>query len=371
MKNQEILHQPYTLGSLVLKNRFVMAPMTRSRAINNLPNDLMVEYYRQRSGAGLIISEALAPSANATGYVRVPGIYKDAQIEGWKKITDVVHENDAKIFAQLMHTGWASHVDNLPEGGEILAPSALVSTGSEVWTDTTKSMQKSSLPREMTKADIEATIQEFTQAALNAVKAGFDGIELHGANGYLIDEFLNPASNHRTDEYGGSIENRARFYLEVTQSVANAIGKEKVGTRISPYGVFNGMVIYPEMEETFIYLAAELNKIGIVYLHVADHSSMGTPPLTASVKDGIRANFKGTLIGVNNYTAETALADIESGYLDLPAFGRAFIANPDLPSRILNNLPLNEPDKTTLYASGSTDEKGYTDYAFAGEVISK
>ena len=370
MEHQEILHQPYTLGSLVLKNRFVMAPMTRSRALNYLPNDLMVEYYRQRSTAGLIISEGVTPSINGSGYVRVSGIYTDAQVEGWKKITDAVHENGSKIFAQLIHTGWASHVDNLPEGGESLAPSALVSTGSEVWTDT-QGLQKSSLPREMTIADIEATKDDFVKAALNAIEAGFDGIELHGANGYLLDEFLNPSSNQRTDEYGGSIENRARFYLEVTAAVVHAIGQDKVGARISPYGVFNGMIIYPEMEETFFYLATELNKIGIVYLHVADHSSMGAPPLTDSVRKGIRANFKGTIVGVKNYTAETAIADIENGTIDLPAFGRAFIANPDLPYKMLNNLPIAEPDMATLYAAGSSDEKGYTDYPFAKEVISE
>jgi N-ethylmaleimide reductase len=369
MKNQEILHQPYTLGSLVLKNRFVMAPMTRSRALNYLPNDLMVEYYRQRSTAGLIISEAVTTSANGTGYVRVSGIYTEAQILGWKKITTVVHENDAKIFAQLIHTGWASHIDNLPEGGEILAPSGIVSTGSEVWTDT-NGMQKSSLPREMTIKDIEATKKEFVQAALNAVEAGFDGIELHGANGYLLDQFLNPASNQRTDEYGGSIENRARFYIEVTAAVANAIGKDKVGVRISPYGLFNGMIIYPEIEETFFYLAAELNKIGIVYIHLADHSSLGNPPLTDSVIKGIRANFKGTIIGVKNYTGETAIADIENGTIDLPAFGRAFLANPDLPYKVLNNIELAQPDMATLYAAGDTGEAGYTDYPFAEAVLS-
>lgn len=369
MKNQEILHQPYTLGALVLKNRFVMAPMTRSRAVNYLPNDLMVEYYRQRSTAGLIISEGVATSVNGTGYVRIPGIYTQEQVEGWKKITAVIHENEAKVFAQLIHTGRASHVDNLPEGGEILAPSAIVSKDSDVWTDT-QGMQKASLPKAMTIADIEATKKEFVHAALNAVEAGFDGIELHGANGYLLDEFLNPASNQRTDEYGGSIANRTRFYIEVATEVADAIGKDKVGARISPYGLFNGMIIYPEMEDTFFYLAAELNKIGIVYLHVADHSSMGTPPLTDSVVKGIRANFKRTIVGVKNYTAETAVADIENGIIDLPAFGRAFVANPDLPYRLLNNLELAQPDMATLYASGATGEAGYTDYPSAEVVLS-
>lgn len=369
MKSQEILHQPYTLGSLVLKNRFVMAPMTRSRALNYMPNDLMVEYYKQRSTAGLIITEGVAPSANATGYVRIPGIYTEAQIEGWKKVTAAVHENDAKIFAQVIHTGWSSHVDNLPEGGEILAPSGIVSTGSDVWTDT-QGMQKASLPREMTIADIEATKNEFARAALNAIEAGFDGIELHGANGYLLDQFLNPAANQRTDEYGGSVENRARFYIEVAAAVVNAIGKDKVGARISPYGLFNGMIIYPEMEDTFFYLAAELSKIGIVYLHMVDHSSMGSPALTDSVVKGIRANFKGTIVGVKNYTAETAVADIENGTIDLPAFGRAFIANPDLPYKLLNNLELAQPDMATLYAASATGEAGYTDYPFADVVLS-
>jgi len=369
MKNQEILHQSYTLGNLALKNRFVMAPMTRSRAIDNLPNDLMVEYYRQRATAGLIITEGIAPSANGTGYIRIPGLYNEAQVAGWKKITDAVHENDAKIFAQFMHTGRASHVDNLPEGAEIVAPSA-IATADNIWTDT-NGLQPASLPREMTIEDIKQAKEEFVQAALNAIKAGFDGIEIHGANGYLPDQFLNPASNQRTDEYGGSIENRARFILEITSAIADAIGKDKVGVRISPYGVFNGMIIYPEMEETFIYLAAAFNKIGVVYLHIADHSSMGTPEVSPSVKKGIRDHFKGSFIMAKNYAAETAIADIENGIIDLPAFGRSFLANPDLPYKILNGLPLTQPDMATLYASGASGEAGYTDYPFAIASSSK
>lgn len=364
MNKLELLYAPYKLGQLELKNRFVMAPMTRSRAINNTPNDLMREYYQQRSTAGLIIAEGTAPSVNGTGYIRIPGLYNAEQIEGWKKITDAIHSNGSFIFSQLMHTGRAAHIDNLAVGGEIIAPSAVSSVGNDIWTDTL-GLQPASLPREMTIKDIEQAKSEYVQASLNAVEAGFDGVELHGANGYLLDQFLNPASNLRTDLYGGSIENRSRFFLEVTKAVSDAIGKEKVGVRISPYSNFNGMIIYPEMEELFLYLVSELNKIGIAYIHYGEHTSMGQPPLTASIKKGIRENFKGAIIVANNYNAETALRDIASNAIDLPAFGRAFLANPDLPNRILNNIPLTEPDPATFYASNGSGAKGYTDYPTA------
>ncbi len=233
------LFSNYKLGNIELKNRTVMAPMTRSRAINNIPNDLMVEYYVQRSDAGLIVTEGVAPSANGLGYPRIPGIYNKSQLEGWKKVTKDVHEKGGKIFIQFMHTGRASHPDNMEEGTEVLAPSAIALSG-EMWTDQ-NGMQPYPVPKEMTLQDIEQTENEYVQAAKNAIEAGFDGVELHGANGYLIDQFINTASNKRSDKYGGSSENRSRFAIEVAKKVVDAIGPERTAIRLSPYGAFNDM----------------------------------------------------------------------------------------------------------------------------------
>lgn len=354
------LFSTYNLGNLNLKNRIVMAPMTRSRANNNIPNDLMVEYYQQRADAGLIITEGIAPSANGLGYARIPGLYSDAQIEGWKKITDGVHKKGGKIFAQLMHTGRVSHPDNMEINAEIFAPSPVALSG-EMYTDT-QGLQPYPAPKEMTNSDIHQTQNEYVQAAKNAIKAGFDGIELHGANGYLIDQFINTVSNKRRDAYGGSMENRCRFAIEVAQKVADAIGRERTAIRLSPYGVFNDMEIFDGVEETYEYLAGQLGKMKLLYIHIVDHSSMGAPEVTDSVKAKIRNAFGGAIIisgGLNIQKAEKAL---EKGNGDLAAFGRPFIANPDLVYRMENNVKLNTPDFDTFYTPG---EKGYTDYPIA------
>lgn len=352
------LFESFKLGKIELKNKIVMSPMTRSRAIGNVPNKLMAEYYGQRAGAGLIVTEGTSPSINGLGYARIPGIYSEEQIIGWKLVTDAVHQKGGKIFLQIMHTGRISHIANIPDGGKVLAPSAIKAAG-DMWTDT-DGLKPHTEPKAFTKEELIETKNEYIQAAKNAIKAGFDGIELHGANGYLLEQFLSPHSNKREDEYGGSIENRCRFILEVAMGCSDAIGKEHVGIRLSPFGVFNDMPNYDEIEETYKYLAEELSKIGLAYIHLVDHSSMGTPNVPNTIKELIRKTFKNTLILSGGYDFEKASDDIEKGNADLVAFGRPFINNPDFVERLKNDYPLNtELDTSTFY---SADEKGYTDY---------
>jgi N-ethylmaleimide reductase len=352
------LFTPKMVGSVELGNRIVMAPMTRSRAIGNVPNLLMAEYYKQRSGAGLIITEGTSPSPNGLGYARIPGIYSKQQVEGWKKITSAVHEGGGKIFVQLMHTGRISHPLNMPEGAQILAPSAVKAAG-QMWTDSEK-LQDFPVPKEMTTADLLHTKAEFVTASKNALDAGFDGVELHGANGYLLEQFLSPVSNIRKDNYGGSVENRTRFVIEVVTAVAEAIGKGKTGIRLSPYGVASDMPHYPEIDATYRYLSEQLYKIGIAYIHLVDHSAMGAPVVSPELKKLIRKNFKNTIILSGGYDMERAEADIQSGLADLVAFGRPFINNPDLVDRFKKNWTLSQDLKMDLFYSA--DEKGYTDY---------
>ena len=346
------------LGSIDLKNRIVMAPMTRCRAIGNTPNDLMAEYYKQRSNAGLIITEGTSPSPNGLGYARIPGIFSKLQVEGWKKTTKSVHENGGKIMVQLMHCGRISHPLNMPDESQIMAPSQVKAAG-QMWTDL-KGLQDFSIPKEMTAQDILHAKTEYVAAAENALFAGFDGVELHGANGYLLEEFLSPISNIRTDRYGGSIENRCRFVLEVVAAVAQAIGKEKIGIRLSPYGVASDMPQYPQIHKTYDYLTKELNKLDIAYIHLVDHSAMGAPDVPLEIKKMIRHNFKNTLILCGGYDQESAETAIKSGLTDLVAFGRPFINNPDLVERFKNDWPLSQDLKMDLFYSA--DEKGYTDY---------
>jgi N-ethylmaleimide reductase len=358
-----LLYSPTTLGPLKLQNRLVIAPMTRSRATGNVPNELMVEYYSQRASAGLIVTEGTSPSPNGLGYPRIPGIFSAAQVKGWKAVTDAVHARGAKIFIQFMHTGRIGHPNNLPPGAEVVGPSAVVAAG-EMYTDS-EGPKPHPTPKAMTEADIKTAIGEYVQAAKNAIEAGFDGVELHGANGYLIEQFIRPNSNQRTDNYGGSIENRARFALEVASAVATAIGKDKVGIRLSPFGVFNDMPLYPEMESDYAYLARKLNEIGIVYVHLVDHSSMGAPQVPQSIKATFRKEFKRVLILSGGYDAARAEADLEAGKADLIAVGKPFLANPDLIERWKSGAPLNAPDMNTFYTPGA---KGYTDYPALSKV---
>jgi len=352
-----LLFSKTKLGSIELSNHLVMAPMTRSRAIDNIPNILMAEYYSQRAEAGLIITEGTSPSPNGLGYARIPGIFSTPQIEGWKKVTGAVHLKNGKIFVQLMNTGRITHQDNLPPGAQSMAPSAIQPKG-QMWTDK-NGMQNYPMPKEMTRSDIEIAKKEYVVAAQNAIEAGFDGVELHGANGYLLDQFLNPAANQRTDTYGGNVENRCRFVLEVAADVAKAIGKTKTGIRLSPYGAFNDVGPFPETEEEYAYLADKLNTIGIAYIHLVDHSSMGSPKVLLTTVQKIRGNFKNALILSGGYTKEKAEADVSSKMADLIAFGRGFLSNPDFVTRLQNNAVLNPIVTDTFYTS---DAKGYTDY---------
>ena len=352
-----ILYSPATLGPLKLQNHLVMAPMTRNRATGNVPNDLIVEYYQQRSSAGLIVTEGTSPSPNGLGYPRIPGIFSPEQVDGWRKVATAVHDGGAKIFIQLMHTGRIGHPLNLPKGARVLGPSAIAAAG-EIYTDA-EGMKPHPTPEPMTDADIKTAIAEFGTAARNAVAAGADGVELHAANGYLLEQFIRPTSNQRTDSYGGSIENRARFVLEAAKAAIAAIGADKVGIRLSPYGTFNDMPDYPEMASDYAYLATKLNELGLVYLHLVDHSPMGAPEVPAAIKQAIRKEFKRTLILSGGYDAQRAEKELEDKACDLVAVGRPVLSNPDLVARWTSGAALNEIDFGTFYTPGP---KGFTDY---------
>lgn len=353
----EILFASYALGSIKLKNRVVMAPMTRCRCPGNIPGRLVATYYTQRAEAGLIVTEGTSPSPNGLGYARIPGLFAPEQVQGWTSVTDAVHQAGGKIFVQFMHSGRVSHPLNLPPGARHLAPSAVAMSGT-MWTDT-QGLQPYPAPQEMTVTDIRVAIDEYRTAATLALTAGFDGVELHGANGYLIDQFLNTASNRRTDDWGGSIENRMRFALEVAAATATAIGPERVGIRFSPFGVFNDMAIDAGMEDTFEHLASRLSGLKLAYIHLVDHSSMGAPVVPPSIKQKIRSAFRGTLILSGGYDRDRAESDLAGGRADLVAFAKPFISNPKLVTKLRTRAALTAPDPSTFYTPG---EKGYTDY---------
>jgi N-ethylmaleimide reductase len=352
-----LLFSEYKFGRINLNNRLVMAPMTRSRAVNNIPNDLMAEYYAQRTGAGLIITEGTSPSPNGLGYARIPGLFNDEQVQGWRKITGAVHKKNGHIFVQLMHTGRVAHQLNLPVDGKVIAPSAIGLKG-EIWTDR-KQLQPYPVPDKMSIDDIQKTIEEYTYSAKLAVEAGFDGVELHGANGYLIEQFINPSANQRTDIYGGSAENRIRFALEIAEMSAGAIGPDRLGIRVSPYGVSNGMLEYEGIEETYALLAEKLSKLNLGYMHIVDHSSMGAPQVPSSIKALIREKFNGTIILAGGYDLQKAESDLLNKKADLIAMGRFFISNPNLVDKFKQHGELISADRSTFYTPG---EKGYTDY---------
>ena len=353
-----MLFDPFSARSLRLNNRMVMAPLTRSRATpEHLPNDLMATYYGQRATAGLIITEGTSPSANGLGYPRIPGLFNAEQALAWKDTTAAVHAQGGKIFVQFMHCGRVAHVANLPAGAEVLGPGADVCPG-EMYTDA-HGMQPHSPPRATTLTDIAHAVAEHARAAKLAMEAGFDGVELHGANGYLIEQFLNPMINQRSHDHGGSIEDRNRFAVELARVTVAAIGRDRVGMRLSPYGVFNGTAGFPEVQEQYLALAQSLSELGLLYIHLVDHSSMGAPPVPADFKLKLRAAFNGLFIlsgGFDHASAEQALLESRG---DLVAFGRGFLANPDLVSRMRKGAALNAPDPATFYVPGP---KGYTDY---------
>jgi N-ethylmaleimide reductase len=335
-----------------------MSPLTRCRALGNVLNDLMVEYYTQRACAVLIVSEGTqSPSANGIGYARIPGIYSAAQVAGWSKVTAAVHAKGAKIFMQMMHCGRIAHPLNVPADGQILAPSAIAAKG--VMFADSSGLQPNAMPTAMTEAQIKSTVAEYAQGEKNALDAGFDGIELHAANGYLREQFIRPTSNLRTDVYGGSVANRARFVLEVVDAVVKAVGKDKVGIRLSPFGVFNDMPDYPELADEYADLAEQLNARGLGHIHLVDHALMGAPAVPDSIKTMFRKTFKGAFILSGGYDAVRADKDIAEGRCDLVAFGRPFLANPDFVARSRAGAAMNAPDMDTFYTA---DSKGYTDY---------
>jgi N-ethylmaleimide reductase len=353
-----MLFEPISIHSLKLANHLVMAPMTRSRATpQHTPDALMAVYYGQRATAGLIITEGTSPSANGLGYPRIPGLYDAAQVNAWKATTAAVHALGGKIFVQLMHCGRVAHVANLPVGAEVLGPGTAVCPG-EMYTDEL-GLQPHSLPRAMDIHDIAQVKEDYVNSALLAMQAGFDGVELHGANGYLIEQFLNPIINTRSDLYGAGIEGRNRLALEIASATIGAIGADKVGMRLSPYGVFNGTGDFPELREQFLALVQGLSALGMLYLHHVDHSAMGAPPIPADFTLALREAFSGAFIlcgGFDRVSAEQALRDKRA---DLIGFGRPFLANPDLVERLREDAPLNTPDMATFYIPGT---HGYTDY---------
>jgi N-ethylmaleimide reductase len=353
------LFSPLALGPLTLPNRILMAPLTRCRAgAEHLPNELMAEYYAQRAGAGLIIAEATMVMEGNSSFWMEPGIYSDAQVAGWRKTADAVHAKGGLIFLQLWHGGRACH-PLLNGGAQPVAPSAIPITGDEVHTPQGK--QPYVTPRELRDDEIPGIIAGFRKAAENAKAAGFDGVEIHGANGYLLDEFLRDGANKRTGPYGGPIENRVRLLLEVTAAVCEVFGRDRVGVRISPLNSYNSMADSDPAGLT-AYVAAQMNALGVAYLHVmrADLFQLQQ----GDVLTPARASFKGVLITNMGYTAQEADAAIAAGQVDAVAFGVPFISNPDLPARFLAGAPLNAANPDTFYAPGPA---GYTDYLSLGQ----
>lgn len=354
------LFTPVNAGALSLGHRVVMAPLTRMRSDpGDIPSALMREYYSQRaSEGGLIVSEATPVLRQGYGYAGAPGVYDDAQIEGWRTITDAVHAQGGQIVMQLWHVGRQSHPDIQPNGEAPVAPSAIAAEG---YGYAAHGPVPFSMPRALERDEIPAIIAAFGAGAARAKAAGFDGVEIHGANGYLPDQFLQDGTNKRTDDYGGPIENRARFLLEVTQAAIDAFGADRVGLRLSPSGTY-GSMSDSNPQATFGYVVRQLDALGIAYLHIVEPRIKGTELIedaepVAAVH--LRPLFRGTLIAAGGFDRESAEAILKAGHADAVAFGRAFIANPDLPERLRRNLPLNPYDRETFYGG---DARGYTDY---------
>jgi N-ethylmaleimide reductase len=345
------LWDPIKLGNITLPHRFAMAPMTRSRAKpDGTPGDLATEYYAQRASLGLLITEGTQPSDDGQGYTTTPGIYTNAHVAGWKKVTSAVHKAGGRIFIQLMHAGRMSHPDNTPHHRQPVAPSA-VAPGQQMFTLT--GMQNAPTPRALTTEEIKATVQDFRYAARRAIEAGADGVEIHGANGYLIQQFLAPNANLRADEYGGSIENRARFALEVAKAVAAEIGAERTGIRLSPLGNSGGLNEGPEAADLYRYLVAELNKLNLAYLHIL-HT--GDEKLVQDLRKAWTHSF---LVNRPNATPENLDQDVKTGLADLVPVGKMALANPDLVTRLQKKAPLNQPNPATFFGGGAA---GFTDY---------
>jgi N-ethylmaleimide reductase len=361
------LFSPYQLGDLELPNRIVMAPLTRQRAgQGNVPHALNATYYAQRASAGLIIAEATQVSPQGQGYPNTPGIHSPEQVAGWKLVTDAVHKEGGRIFLQLWHVGRISHPDLQADGALPVAPSAITPQGQAF---TSEGFKPFVTPRALETTEIPGIVEKYRQGAINALAAGFDGIEVHAANGYLIDQFLRDGTNQRTDEYGGSIENRVRFLLEIVEAVTSVWDAKRVGVRLSPSGTFNDMRDSNPLE-TFGYTAQVLNRFDLAYLHLVESTDADIRHGgTAVPTNYLREMYTGTLIVSGGYTAEKGNAVLANQQADLVAFGTLYIANPDLPRRLALNAPLNQPNPESFYGGG---EKGYTDYPFwsaAGEQV--
>ncbi|PRX19672.1 N-ethylmaleimide reductase [Paraburkholderia sp. BL18I3N2] len=350
------LFEPYALGRLTLANRFVMAPLTRNRAGAGLvPSELAATYYAQRASAGLIITEATQVSAQAQGYQDTPGLYTPEQIAGWRTVTEAVHARGGRIFAQLWHVGRVAHIDLQPGGAAPVAPSAIRAATK---TFVNNGFADVSEPRALELAELPGIVNDFRQAAANAIAAGFDGVEIHGANGYLLEQFIKDGANQRTDAYGGSIENRARLLLEVVAAVVEEIGADRTGVRISPVSPANG-ISCSDPQSQYDYIAGQLSALGIVYLHVVEGATGGPRDVAPFDYDALRGRFKQSYLANNGYDLELATASLNEGKADLFAFGRPFISNPDLVERLKTGAPLAQPDFATLYGGGAA---GYTDY---------
>ena len=368
--SREILFESTQLGPYTLKNRIVLPPLTRSRSSQpgNIPNDLMADYYRQRAGAGFMVTEGTQIEPRGQGYAWTPGIHSPEQVEGWRKVTAAVHAEGGIIFAQLWHVGRVSHNSLQPGGAAPVAPSAIVADNVKVFVETGPgqgALTEPSVPRALTTAEVKELVQLYAQAARNALDAGFDGVELHCANGYLVNQFISAHTNRRTDEYGGPLQNRLRFLREVVQAVADVVGKERLGVRFAPLfasteedRVYLGLV-EEDPHETYIEAIKVLEQVGIAYVSLAEADWDNAPELPETFRNAVRSNFSGKVIYAGKYTVERAVRVVKAGWGDLIAFGRPFIANPDLPERIAHGWPLNAVDPATMY--GGTD-KGYTDY---------
>ncbi|WP_409419967.1 alkene reductase [Pseudaeromonas sp. ZJS20] len=365
MSHSDPLFSPLALGPLTLRNRIVMPPMTRSRAAQpgDLATALMASYYGQRASAGLIVSEGTQIGPLAKGYAWTPGIYTQAQVAAWRQVTEAVHAQGGIIFAQLWHVGRVTHPDNIG-GAQPVSASALQADGVKVFVDNgsqAPGFVQTALPRALSVAEIAQVVEEYRQAARNALTAGFDGIELHGANGYLINQFLDSGSNRRSDAYGGSLENRLRFLKEVVQAVSDEIGPERVGVRLAPLTTLNGTVD-ANPEETYTAAARLLGELGVVYLHIAEADWDDAPEMRLAFKQALRQAYPGVLIYAGKYDAQRARAALDAGWADMVGFGRPFIANPDLVARIRAELPWASHDAATLFGGGA---KGFTDYPLA------
>jgi len=357
------LFEPYKLGPLTLPNRLVMAPLTRNRAVAGLvPNPLATEYYGQRASAGLLITEASQVSQQGQGYQDTPGIYSREQVAGWRKVTDRVHAREGRIFIQIWHVGRVSHTSLQPDNGAPVAPSAIRAKGKTfvggIFTEISE-------PRALALEEIPGIIESFRRGTANALAAGFDGVEIHGANGYLLDQFAKDGTNKRTDAYGGSIENRARLMLEIANVVAAEAGPERTGIRISPVTPAND-VSDSHPQPLFDYIVDHLNALKLVYIHVIEGATGGPRDIAPFDYGSLRNRFKGAYIANNGYDFELANKVLAANAADLIAFGKPFIANPDLVERLKSGAPLNVPDKATFYGGGA---RGYTDYPALGEAL--